>query len=75
MVSRTQARQIQTHFQLDAPRLLATIPCGQCGAIGVSILAMGVNDSGAIERAFCGHPCAKLNGWPWISSIEKKRRK
>ena len=71
MVSRTQARQLVRPW--DAPRVLADIACQACGKVGVTIIGLGVNDSGAVERVFCGHDCAKLHGWPWIRDIEKRR--
>jgi hypothetical protein len=36
--------------------------------MGVTILAFGRNDNGAIEAAFCGHDCARAEGWPWLAS-------
>ncbi len=45
---------------------LAETPCCVCGGIGVTILAMGRNDNGAIERAYCSAACGRREGWPWL---------
>jgi hypothetical protein len=66
MVSRTQAGQTQLAF--EAPRLLADTACASCGTLGVAIIVMGTNANGAIEAAFCGHDCARRQGWPWLAS-------
>lgn len=59
---RTQAQQVDPITTLDAT------PCRVCGALGVNIIALGTNSSGAIERAYCGIPCAMTQGWPWVRS-------
>lgn len=46
---------------------MAETPCVVCPTIGVKILAMGRNDNGAIERAYCSFDCAYREGWPWLN--------
>ncbi len=46
---------------------MAETTCVVCEASGVTILAMGRNDNGAIERAYCGIECARREGWPWLN--------
>ena len=63
---RTQARQTDLPLDLDSTIKLADMPCRVCGDRNPAIIAMGRNDNGAIEALYCGIPCAKTQGWPWI---------
>jgi hypothetical protein len=69
---RTQAQQLRLGGIDDDP-VLAELRCDGCGEIGqVSIVAMGADDRGAVERAFCGPACASPYGWPpWASERSK----
>lgn len=63
-VRRTQARQVE--LQPDVP--LAQQACRQCRLLGLTIVAMGRNDNGAIELGWCSVNCARLDGWPFLRS-------
>jgi hypothetical protein len=67
---RTQAKQ--TAFAFDEPRLFATTACTRCGSLGITILVLGRNESGAIEVGYCDYPCAKAEGWPRFSGERPK---
>ena len=53
---------------LGAPIDLAALTCRLCGAAGITIVAMGRNENGAIERVWCGPVCARIQGWPFLVS-------
>lgn len=59
---RSQAGQVDPSAPLDARS------CRVCGGSGVSIIALGSNDNGAIELAYCSPRCAMTQGWPWLRS-------
>jgi hypothetical protein len=59
---RTQA------WQVDPITTLDETPCRVCGKTGIAIIALGTNENGAIERAYCGVACAITQGWPWVRS-------
>jgi len=64
---RTQAGQIQPITSL------AETACRQCGATGVTVLGYGRNENGALEAAWCGIPCARKDGWPWLKAERSPR--
>jgi hypothetical protein len=66
-VRRTQAAQIQIDLR-DGPPTLAETTCLRCETLGVTIIAIGRNDNGAIQAAWCGYDCARIDGWPWLTS-------
>lgn len=65
---RTQAGQIDRITLRDGAPSLAETCCRRCGAMGVTVVALGRNDNGAIERVWCGTGCAVLDGWPFLRS-------
>lgn len=65
---RTQAKQCELPLPVHADPSLADLPCRVCGALGVTVIALGTNGSGAVEKLWCGIPCARTQGWPWLVS-------
>ena len=64
---RTQARQVDLPGNLQADPCLADVRCRGCRKLGVAIVALGRNDNGAVEMAFCTVACAIPWGWPWLA--------
>ena len=64
---RTQAR-LTFGLAPGAPVVLADLRCRVCGGGQVSIVALGADERGAIELAYCGPVCARAQGWPWLAS-------
>ncbi len=51
---------------VDGPIDLSALTCRLCGVAGVTIVALGRDDNGAIERVWCGLSCARVQGWPFM---------
>jgi hypothetical protein len=71
---RTQARQLGPSFAPGALPDLKSMRCIRCDAVGVTIMAMGRNDNGAIELAWCAPDCAANDGWPWLHGERERPR-
>lgn len=67
---RTQALQCELPLPIEVAPTLADLPCRVCGALGVTVIALGANGSGAVEKLWCGIPCAQTQGWPWLTSAK-----
>lgn len=61
---RTQAKLCEFSLDLAADPCLADQPCRRCGMLGATIVALGRNDAGAIDLAWCSPLCAGADGNP-----------
>ena len=63
---RTQARQCELPLPVEVPVTLADLACRVCGTLGVTLICIGTNGSGAVERLYCTTTCGRTDGWPWL---------
>ena len=73
---RTQARLVDLPPP-GTPLVLAAVPCRRCAALGATVVALGRDERGVIELAWCSIEHAKLDGWPWLRAgrLSSERRR
>ena len=70
---RTQSRR----DQLPAPGAaisLSAMTCRRCGRPGCTIVCLGRDERGAASLAWCAADCARVDGWPGLTSKRARSR-